>query len=195
MTNDLDRERFAGVERHYGAWFPNQRFDEFTWDLGPVGERLPGFRVRRITPSNRSEPWVYLSVGAFLATGDEADVDGSEFMILAPKESPSHVESLAMVANFHADTDHRIDVGGVVRIGRPWVGRSRADHFVASLPYPYGPEFEVCPIGDRTVRVRWLVPITEAEAAFVREHGFDAFEERLESSGADLVSTRRRSVV
>jgi hypothetical protein len=48
--------------------------------------------------------------------------------------------------------------------------------------------------GD-AVAIAWLVPITRAEAKFVREHGWGEFESLLESKDPDLFDFDRASVV
>lgn len=48
------------------------------------------------------------------------------------------------------------------------------DHFLVSLPYPYGPQLEHCDAAGTHVQVLWLDPITAAEAAYRRERGLEA---------------------
>lgn len=188
-----DSDVYAAIREHLSGFWPGRDQEEFVWTLGPIGRTLPRFRVRRVGPGSRQDPWVYVSVGAWEATADEPH--GAEFFLLSSSENPQHVELLAMVANLHADPRYRLDVGSVVDIGRPWAERSKADHLLVSLPYPYGPSFERCDVGDRHMQFRWLVPITSAEAALVREQGMEALERRLESSRVDVLSPRRRSSV
>ncbi|MFI7602077.1 hypothetical protein [Actinoplanes sp. NPDC049681] len=38
----------------------------------------------------------------------------------------------------------RLDGGPTVPIGRPWLDGSHCDHYLVSLPYPIGPDFETC---------------------------------------------------
>jgi hypothetical protein len=44
------------VRRHYSTFWPDREHEEFEWTAGPLGVRLPAFRVRRIAPGKRSEP-------------------------------------------------------------------------------------------------------------------------------------------
>ena len=58
-----------------------------------------------------------------------------------------------------------------------------------SLPYPFGPELEVCCLRERHFHLYWVLPITKAEREFKAEHGQDALEEwrsmpRRSSSGS-----------
>jgi len=179
------------VRRHLEGFWPDHPQEEFSWTLGPVEERLPGFRVRRIAPVKPMDPWVYVTVGASGA----ADGNGVEFFILSPSESPRHVETLAMVASFHADPRYRLSIGRTVNIGRPWMEGAAADHLLVSLPYPYGPGLEHCDALDRHVQVLWLVPITEAEARYVGDRGLEALEQLLEHSNVDVISPMRRSLI
>lgn len=179
------------VRHHLEGFWPDHPQEEFVWTLGPIGERLPEFRVRRIAPVKPTDPWVYVTVGASEAT----EGDGVEFFILSPSESPGHVETLAMVASFHADPRYRLSIGQTVYIGRPWIEGAAADHLLVSLPLPYGPSLEHCDAPGRHVQVLWLVPITEAEARYVRERGLEALEQLLEQSNVDVVAPKRRSLV
>lgn len=179
------------VRRHVEGFWPDHPQEEFVWTLGPIEQRLPGFRVRRIAPVKPTDPWVYITIGACEAT----DGDGMEFFILSPSESPRHVETLAMAASFHADARHRLSVGQTVNIGRPWMEGSAADHLLVSLPYPYGPDLEHCEASGRHVQILWLVPITEAEAKYVRDRGLEALEQLLERNNVDVIAPKRRSLV
>jgi hypothetical protein len=165
---------------------------EFEWTLGPIGTRLQAFRVRRIAPRRRSDPWVYVTVGVWQATEGN---DSKEFFILSPTESPSHVEALAMVAHFHADPKYRLAIGSTMNIGRPWMDGATPDHLLVSLPYPYGPTLEHCDADGTHVQVLWLVPITATEAAYRHESGLEALEQLLEADGVDVLSPRRLSLV
>jgi hypothetical protein len=179
------------VRRHLAGYWPDRPQEEFAWTLGPIEERLPGFRVRRVAPVKPTDPWVYVTVGA----SEAADGDGVEFFILSRSESPRHVETLAMVASFHADERYRLSIGQTVNIGRPWMEGSAANHLLVSLPYPYGPSLEHLDAPGRHVQFLWLVPITEAEARYVREQGLEAVEQLLECSEVDVIAPSRRSLV
>ena len=187
-----DEAIFDGVRRHLDRFWPDRPHGEFVWALGPISESFPRFRVRRIAPVARRDPWVYVTVGAWEATG--ADPHGTEFLLLSPAEDPRHVELLAMVTNLHADPRYRLSAGSTMDIGRPWSDGSAADHLLVSLPYPYGPDLEVCDLGERHVRFLWLVPITPAEADLVRSQGAGALERLLEQSGADVIAPARPSL-
>src|SRR5262249_11180569 len=138
-----------------------------------------------------ADPWVYLTVGAWEAT----DADQAEFFILSPNESPRHVETLAMVAYFHADPKFGLPVGRQVDIGRPWMEGSLATHLLVTLPYRDGPRLEHCEIGGEHIQFRWLVPLTPAEAHYADRVGVDGIEQLLESGDVDIVDPQRSSVV
>jgi Suppressor of fused protein (SUFU) len=180
------------VRRHYQNSWPDRDHEEFEWTAGPIGNRLPTFRVRRIAPGKRSDPWVYATVGAWRATDGK---DSKEFFILSATESPSHVETLAMVTNFHADPKHQLSIGSTMNIGRPWMDGATAGHLLVSLPYPYGPNLEHLDADGTHVQVLWLVPITAAEAAYRRDRGLEALEQLLETDGVDVLNPGRLSLV
>lgn len=183
---------FGALRSHLERFWPDRPHEEFEWTVGPIGESLPRFRVRRVAPLSPRDAWVYTSLGAWEVTHDEGD--GMEFFLLAPTESPFHVELLAMVANLHADSRYRLSVGSVVNIGRAWTEGSSCDHLLVSRPYPYGPRLERCQVDGRLVRFIWLVPITPAEAALARREGVEALERLLEQNEIDPIAPARPSV-
>jgi hypothetical protein len=188
-----DEEVFDGIRSHLARFWPDRPQEEFVWTLGPIGASLPRFRVRRVAPVEPTDPWVYVTVGAWEATAEGAH--GSEFFLLSPEENPLHVELLAMVAHLHADPRYRLDVGSTVNIGRPWMEGAASDHLLVSLPYPYGRALEHCELGERHVRFLWLVPITAAEANVVRAKGLETLERLLEQSNVDVIAPERPSLV
>ena len=179
------------VRKHFATYWRGHEQEDFVWTLGPIAERLPGFRVRRIAPSGPEDPWIYATLGASSAPGP----GHTEFILLSPSENPRHVETLTMVAGLHADPQYRLSVGSTIDIGRPWFEGAVADHLLVSLPYPFGPELEHCHNSEHRIRVLWLVPITAAEAAYARSTQLEKFEELLESSGVDVLSPSRPSIV
>jgi suppressor of fused protein SUFU len=183
----------VALRRHIEQQWPGREKVEFVWEKGPIEHSVPGFRVCRISPKDPSDPWIYVSLGASALPAAEGE--RFEFFVLSPVESPIHVETLAMVTNFHSDARYRLAEGRIVRIGRSWVEGSRADHLMVSLPYPFGPAFERCAVDDLVVRFLWLVPVTEAEAKHAREHGHAALEELLERVSVNTVDPLRPSVV
>jgi hypothetical protein len=54
---------------------------------------------------------------------------------------------------------------------------------------------EWCDTPSGRVRFLWLVPILEQEAAYARQHGVGALEDRLEQHAADIVDRGRPAVV
>jgi hypothetical protein len=134
-----------------------------------------------------------VTVGAWEAAADPQH--RFEFFILSPTETAAHVETLAMIANFHADRRFTLHVGSTVDIGRPWIEGASADHLMVSLPYPYGPDLEWCETPSGKVQVLWLVPITGAEAGLARTKGTAALEQLLEDSDVNVIAADRKSLV
>ncbi|MFB6628352.1 suppressor of fused domain protein [Streptomyces sp. NPDC056362] len=185
----------AALRAHLQRHFPGRVIDELPGADGPIEERVPGFRVFRIQPAGPGEWWVYVTSGCWAAT--QEDGHGTEFFLAAPRDDRLNRESLTVNAYYHCGPDHqRLDVGHTVPIGRPWLDDSRCDHYLISLPYPYGPDFEVC-AWDETAHARllWLLPITEAEKDHRREHGLEALESLFDERAIDPVDPQRPSVV
>jgi Suppressor of fused protein (SUFU) len=183
---------FSAINGHYRSMWPNQRFEDFVWSIGPISANVPNMLVTRVQPESSSDAWYYASRGAW-----QIQTDGPrlEFFLSCPDSNPIHVETLAMVANLHADKRYRIKLGQIIKVGRPWVEKSSCDHLLVSLPYLLGPRFEYLRVLDLEIRFMWLVPITQAEAEFARAHGVPALEEAFERAAFDTMDPKRRSVV
>ena len=180
---------------HLERFHPDNVHEDFRPARAEVEERLPGFRVRRIAPASRGRPWVYATNGAAAAVGE--DEDGAEYVVLAPAADPVLVEMLAALATVNAEPDKRLGVGSILNLGRPWTGRSAAQNLLVLPPYVFGPGFEVYepPGEERRIVVLWLVPITSAEARFVRQHGVQKFEELMQRSEVNVVDPGRAPIV
>ncbi|MFL1382424.1 MULTISPECIES: suppressor of fused domain protein [unclassified Nocardiopsis] len=174
----------AELEEHLRGFWPGRELEPVTWKDGPVLERLPDFATYRVT-QGPERGWNYATVGAS-ASG------GVEFVLMAPHGTDDHAETLALVAHVNSFEEHRVDVGSVLDLGRPWTGGSRMEHLLVSPPYPYGPLLEQAPGG---VRYLWLLPVHAAEAEVVLTEGLEAFEELLEAEGIDILAIDRPPVV
>ena len=118
-----------------------------------------------------------------------------EFFLISMKEHVQNVETLTMLANFHADERYRLDVGSVVSIGSPWMPGSKCDHLLISVPYPYGPKLEWMRLPHVCVRFLWALPITSREAAFAELNGYEALEEKFDTAKLNYLDVSRASVV
>ncbi|NUR46959.1 MAG: hypothetical protein HOV71_02375 [Hamadaea sp.] len=58
---------------------------------------------------------------------------------------------------------------------------------------PWGPQFETCPLPAGHARILWLLPITEAERDFKRDHGLEALEQRFDDAAIMPADPYRRS--
>ena len=182
---------YSALDGHIAGFWPKNTQDTLTWDKGLILDRIPGFHVRQVTPNSATEPWVYVSIGA----STTFDKPGNEYFIMSPAESVRHVETLAMVAHFQSFEAHALSIGDTVNIGHSWLGESPFDHLVVTLPYPYGPNLEISPEAAGHARFLWLVPISKAEAEFIRRSGFGRFEDLIEESEVDVLDPHRRVLV
>ena len=112
--------------------------------------------------------------------------------MITPFETFRAVELLAMIAFYHRGG--RLDLGHTTPIGEPWLNGSRCDHFLISLPYPYGPDLERSHVGDRHVDFLWLLPITKAERDFKVTNGLEALEQRFDATELSYADIERESV-
>jgi hypothetical protein len=152
---------------------------------------LPDLRVARIrTPNNPVEPVVFVTFGAWEAGRDRAEAN--EFMLLASDDAESHADTLADVVDRERVSSIRL--GSTIALGRPWTGGATCDHLLVTRPYAYGEALERVPTREIQIAVRWLVPITAAEAALVASKGAEELEQRLQLAAVDFLAVTRPSV-
>jgi hypothetical protein len=181
----------GALEEHVRRFFSPHQVDALTFSHGPIRAVNPHFRVLQITPAQPGDLWHYVSTGGWAATA-ESD-HGLEFILSTPAQTPRAVELLAMNVYYHRGG--LLGLGHTVPIGEAWLPGSRCDHWLISLPYPFGPELQKCHVGDRHVDFLWLLPITKAERDFKAAHGQEALEQRFEADGLRYWDIDRSSVI
>lgn len=184
-------ERASAVEAHARRYFEGHAAKVRVWPRGPMARSHPDFRVIEFAPGPRSGLWTYVSVGAL-------DLDSSggtplEFLLCAEHPTERAVELLTMAAWYHS-TDG-LGLGHTMPIGEAWIPGASCDHFLISLPYPYGPELELVPVGGERAHILWLLPITRAERDYAATHGPEALEKLFDDNTIDFWVADRPSVV
>jgi hypothetical protein len=188
----MDREEtFAAIRRHLSTFFAGHRIEEHYWTVGPdrVLDAMADFRVAEIAPGPVTGLWVYASIGTWEARADPR----LEFILVAPEQDLRQVELVTMIAWYHR-TDG-LGIGHTLPIGEPWLPGSKCDHFLVSLPFPFGPKLEECNFQDWHLHYLWLLPITKAEREFKVKEGQEALEERFDDVALEYWKPDRASVV
>jgi hypothetical protein len=177
------------IIQHYKTFFEGHESEVLNWDLGPIKETIPEFEVIRFSPGEKSNLWVYCSVGASKIQNEEAGLH--EFMIISPTENMRMVEMLAMVTYYHSL--HGLQFADTVPIGEPWVEGSKCDNWLVSLPYPFDQMLEMIP--HNHARLAWLLPITSEEREFIAENSLEALEQQFDEANLKYWQIDRKSVV
>ena len=190
MSTDLTHE----AERsHIREFFLGHELVTCPLPSGPVQSALPHLEVLRVSPGPHTfDLWLYATLGAFTVP-NQAGPGGLEFFLLVPAASQAHADLLAKAAYYHHG--HSLGVGHTYPIGEPFAPGSACDHILVSLPYPFGPDFEHCPVPNGHVHYLWLLPITASERAYKASHGLEALEVLFESSSFRYYDPLRPSVV
>jgi hypothetical protein len=182
---------YPALRAHIRRFFEGHCCSEHTFAGGPAGRVPPDFRVVRVAAGPKTPLTVYLSLGSWEATGDTGH--GLEFLVTTSRPEKDCVELLTMVAYYHRTEG--LGLGHTFPLGYSWLG-GNCIHMLVSLPYPFGPDLEVCCLGEGGhVRFLWLLPITEAEKRFRHEHGLEALEQRFDEAKLDFAFEHRESVV
>lgn len=193
QTSAADLPIRSAILEHIQNFWPNSTIVRELWNEGPIQDNVPGFQVLRLTSRTPGRPVVYVTHGCFVI--EPIQHIKHEFFLISPVEERRHVETLTMLANFHADKRYRLDVGSVVSIGDRWMPGSKCDHLLISIPYPYGPKLEWLKLPDICVRFLWALPITPQEAAFAELKGLEALEQKFDAAKLDYMNPGRASVI
>jgi hypothetical protein len=178
----------SALEAHARAYFAGHECFSLSWLPGPTPVILPEFRVLHFLAGPRFGTPVYVSVGASLVRPGYH----REFVLTPPSADPSHVETLAMVAYYHHA--HGLDIGHTFPVGRPCFPGGAADHFLVSLPYPFGPELEQCLTAGHDTQFLWLLPVYKSEVRFRHAHDLEALELLFEDPPINILDGRRPPV-
>jgi len=179
------------IIKHYQGFFDGHESKLLSWELGPIKKVVPNFEVIRFSPGKKINLWVYGSVGA--STIKHNDSGLHEFVVVSPFESERLVEMLAMITYFHSN--HNLGFGHTLPIGESWLGNSKCTNWLVSLPYPFGEELEIMPIGNTHAHVAWLLPITDAERDFKAHNDLEALEQKFDDAELEYWDINRESVV
>jgi len=175
---------------HLSGFFAGHDVAEERFAQGPMGT-VQAFSVLRFAPGPKTTLWSYCSVCAS-TPGVRKEVR-LEFVLLSPRRDSRIVELVTMVAYYHRTEG--LGVGHTFAIGEPWLDASRCDCILTSLPYPFGPALENMRQEDHLARFLWLLPITNSERQFARDHGLEGIEARFDSARLQYWDIGRAAVV
>lgn len=180
----------AFLAEHLREFFEGHSIESVVWPQGPIEKFLPGFNVSRISPGPKSQLWSYISNGACRV--NHPNSGRLEFLLLAREDSARCIELITMVA--HYQFNRGLGIGHTFPIGEPWVPGSKCTSMLVSVPYPFGPSFEVCAYPQGHIHICWLLPITEAEREFKVAHGLEKLESLFEERAVEYWVPNRSSV-
>jgi hypothetical protein len=85
--------------------------------------------------------------------------------------------------------------GEVIGPSEPVLPGTRLNAVYAAMPVLHDERLRILEGTQPPTVFVWVVPLHEEEAGFVREHGWEAFEDRLEAAEVELCDLDRESVV
>lgn len=175
----------AQVIEHYSkSWAPPYADHRLMHGRGLAD--IPCFSVLAFSPRKGRSLWTYASCG-MSATQSATRV---ELHLFAQKDSLVHVETLTVIAHYHA-TGASIKLGDTVNFGRPWIEGSLCQYGLISRPYLDGPRLERSP----AAQFLWLVPITAEERELKIRSGLESLESKFEAANFNYADPLRKSVV
>jgi len=185
------RELIEIVTGHVHRFFSGHEISEHRWELGPLPDHIPEFRVLCVAPDRGDGNWVLVSAGAS-AIVHESD-PRYEFVMVAPSGVMRCVELLTMLAWYHKT--ERVGIGHTLPLGEPWLGDSSCNHLLLRAADLFGHELALCPCGDGHVHLAWALPITQAERDYEATYGREALERKFDDAVIPYWDAHRASVV
>jgi hypothetical protein len=86
-------------------------------------------------------------------------------------------------------------IGDVLGPRGPLRAGATVSALYVAMPVYLPESFASCREGDEAIVFAWLVPITAAEAHYIREHGSHAFEDLMERLDPDVLDLERQGIV
>jgi hypothetical protein len=117
-----------------------------------------------------------------------------ELHVFSREEADEVVELLVATSHFHR-TGAKLGLGHSVNFGRPWMGTSKCNYGLVSLPYLDGPSLENLKIGSKELKFYWLIPVTRSEVEFKKQNGLEALEELFGRARLDYLNPARSAVI
>ena len=177
------------IKQHIERFFEGHAVHETQWTGGPAKEALPELRILHVSPGPKTQWWTFLTVGASAAN----PANPFEYLIVGDEPRNAYAELLTILAYY--GIVHNLGFGHTVSIGRALAEGSRCEYLYLSLPYTFGPELEICRVGEEEVHFLWAFPITHSEQQHLLEKGVESLERRFEKHGVKYWSLLRKSVV
>jgi hypothetical protein len=175
------------IQQHYArVW--SEPFDACTLQGGGVHQLPPDFQILVI---RRSKEMLAYATRCMSQPEDAERLELHIFTRPSDHSRSDVVEILTAVAHYHR-TGRRLGLGHTVNFGKPWQPGSRCTRGLISLPYLDGPPLEW--LSEPKIRFLWLVPLTESEVDFIKAHGVEELEEKLEQAGFNYLDPSRPSV-
>jgi hypothetical protein len=165
------------------------------WTKDADGQPVP-FQVVLLDNSARPECTTYATLGlsniALQSPRSDKKIRHELLMLSHFAETkwavPGILQQVGLAALEH---DRAYLRGDVLGPRGPICAESSMEALYVSAPSYFPDEFATCETAVGTVVLAWLIPIGANEAAYVRSHGWNAFEDRLVEEDPDVLDLRR----
>ncbi|MGD6834433.1 suppressor of fused domain protein [Sutcliffiella halmapala] len=103
---------------------------------------------------------------------------------------------LAQVSQTSLDSGTAFLRGDVIGPYGPIFDDSNFEALYVTIPGYFPDSFDAFKVNDKkTIIMVWLIPITSKEAEFIRQNGWEEFEDKLEELDPDLIDFKRESII
>jgi len=169
--------------------------------MGPAQHKVHDSRVLTARFPNKPVAGVDTQVTLGLSNQELTQASGRgirQELVVSARSSydPGKVASfLVTLAEWVSRRKRALQRGEVIGPQGPVIPGVKANAVYVAQPAHLPPELSVYQEDGWTVVIAWVLPIVAIEAAFVRSHGWRAFEERLETIDAELWDLDRAPLV
>jgi hypothetical protein len=169
---------------------------EFGWRHEGSASGITVVRARD-QPYEGASTYVTLGVSRHVLKMSTGRDVRQEFIVAADARFEStHVASfLQTFAEFVTEGHQALLRGQVIGPSEPVIPSIRLNAIYTAIPVLHDKRLRTFDGTEPPTVFAWIVPIHEEEADYVRQQGWEAFEERLEAADIDLCDLGRDSVV
>ncbi len=173
---------------------------EYGWSNDDNGERLPVQIVKYSKgPFSGTKTFSTLGLNKVPLTSYVSGKQIWQELIFVSYSNSGNINIpslLAQVSQIALDSGSAFLRGDVIGPYGPIFDDSNLEAFYVTIPCYFSDSFDAFKVDDKkTIIMAWLIPITSKEAEFIRQNGWEQFEEKLEELDPDLIDFKRESII
>ena len=152
---------------------------------------FPDLKILVFPPTRTQPVWIYATVGLFdIAIGENAIPEIHLFS--SEQNNEVLVSALSRLMEYCMETP--LEYGQIFPCGNDV--HTNCKHLLATFPFADGEGFPELMIDDKEIQFIWLLPVTDSESVYMKDHGYETLDEKLfETDDVNFFDWNRPSVL